>query len=44
DDHLLEESTLLNTLDPQMDQTHAQPSWDQLLQHMTNLISRQQEA
>ncbi|CAG8691905.1 7370_t:CDS:1, partial [Racocetra fulgida] len=31
DDHPLEEPTLLDTLDPPMDQTHAQPSWDQLL-------------
>ncbi|CAG8768575.1 12314_t:CDS:1, partial [Racocetra fulgida] len=42
DGHPLEEPTLLDEPNPPLDQTHAQPPWDQLLQHMTNLMSRQQ--
>ncbi|CAG8716680.1 1501_t:CDS:1, partial [Racocetra fulgida] len=40
----LEEPTLLDEPNPPIDQTHIQPPWNQLLQHMTNLMSKQQEA
>ncbi|CAG8697930.1 21735_t:CDS:1, partial [Racocetra persica] len=36
-DHPLEELILVDNLDPPMEQTHTNPSWDQLLRHMTNL-------
>ncbi|CAG8818575.1 31251_t:CDS:1, partial [Racocetra persica] len=42
-DHLLEEPILGDNLDPLINPTHVQPSWDQLLQHIPNLMTRQQE-
>ncbi|CAG8526781.1 5709_t:CDS:1 [Racocetra persica] len=40
--HPLEEPILGDNLDSPIEQTHTNPSWDQLLRHITTLIARQQ--